>query len=217
MELFAHDVQRKVIRHPAVYECPAPDLDGIEYTGDRQRSVDGAGQRPVPQRDGFAAGEIRRHGPERDRQRVEIGPVGDAPELRVQEAQHRLPLEKSGGQRHIAVTADADLEVPGEGALQRFAPERNLGPVVIESDVLRPVRIDEDVLDSVAAVAGRVQAADQSAHARADDGIHRDMVCFEDLQYAHVRPAPGPAAAEHQPDFRTCRVRVRHRHEYDRQ
>ena len=63
-----------------------------------------------------------------------------------------------------------------------------------------PVGLYEQPLDLVGTVAGRVEPADDRPHARASDVVDLDAQRLQHPQNAHVRPAPGAAAAQRQSD-----------------
>ena len=70
---------------------------------------------------------------------------------------------------------------------------------VVAEHVL-PVDLAEYGFDLLGAVAGRVHAADDRAHARAGDLADRNVLALEHLEHADVRRAARAAAAEDESD-----------------
>ena len=110
-----------------------------------------------------------------------------------------LPLDEAGGERRLPVL-DADGELREERGLVELAPERLVVArhLVLEGAV--PVHRGEGVLHLLRRHAGRVEAADDRAHAGPGDEVDGDVDLLQDLQDADVRGAARAAAGEDEPE-----------------
>ena len=195
-----HDVGREVVHDAAVRVDVVADANGREEAGDGHRRAQGLGQRTVREDPLLAAHQLRGHAAERDGQLVEGFDLGVGHRLAIHQQRDLLSRVQSRRQAHAVAEADqervrvrAQVFTPAEGQVP-------IGRGPGEHEV--PVELMGQGAELSGSLPGRVEAADQGAHAGARDVVHGDVVGLEPLEHADVGQAEGAPAFEGHADLR---------------
>ena len=147
--------------------------------------------------DHLAGFEVGGDGAEGDRQIVEGLDVDGGKGQRAQQKAEFLAGDEARGGAE-AVLADTEFDVEqGEVVLDLLAI-RDVGAWRAVAEGVEPVDLFEAVLHLVRGMARGVEAADDGAHAGADDEVDRYLEVLEHLQHADVGRAACAAAGEDQ-------------------
>jgi hypothetical protein len=193
------DVHRDVACQATIAEDAPPDGHRREGAGHgharahRQREV------PVAQHDHLAVLHVRRHGAERDRQLVEVGEAATARDEVLDRQVDVLRVDEAARRHHSSV-ADAELQAVAVGVAGELAAHRHLAAQSAPGDRVLPGDRPDRLLEFPRVHARGEGAADQRAHAGADDAVDRDPQLLEHAEHPDVRGALGAAATEREPD-----------------
>ena len=142
--------------------------------------------------------DVRCHGPERNREVVEVADMGDVQSQLAQQHVELLTLDDALG-KHESEAAQSKLEVDGHLGVVLFPPEAEIRSIRLVGKGPRPVQRSDQRFEFGGTHAGRVEPAYDSAHAGAGDGVDRNLQSFEFLQHTDVRRAARTAAAQDKP------------------
>ena len=175
-----HDIHRQVLHDPAVDQEPPIHLDRREHAGRRHARPHRGRQVAALEHDARAGLEVRCHGAKRRRQLVEIIDRGDRKRLEAQRLREPLALDESA--RHAKVAAlDAERESHEELAVVLLAAEVERVARRPVAECGAPVDAAHERVDLRRGLARGIETADDGAHARAGDRIHRNVQFLERL------------------------------------
>ena len=111
------------------------------------------------------------------------------------------PWTRPRGSAELAAL-ETERKFHEEIAVFELAPEIEIGARRAVAERILPVDRVHHPLDIGGRQSGGIEPADYRAHAAARDGVNRDAVCLEHLEYADVRGAARATAREHETDAR---------------
>ena len=156
---------------------------------------------PWPRIDAVAGDDVGGHGAERDGEVVEVLDLRHRQREAAQDLRELLSLDQATRQAELAAL-QAQRKLHQEVLVFELAAEIERAARRAVTEGVLPVDRGHDPFDVGRRESGRIQAANDRAHAGASDDIDWHVVFLEHLEHADVSRATCAAARQHQSDSR---------------
>ena len=195
----ARDVHRQVAHQPAVTQEAPVHLERSHHPRDAHAGPQGIGQMAVIEDHHLAAPQVRGHGPERDRQAVEVAHARGLKSDRFEGEGDLLARDQPARQEQAPVL-ETHLQIDQVAGVVLLPAVAHVAARRTVVEQIVPVEIQEGAAHLRRGQARGVQPADDRSHAGAGDEVDRDPQLLEDLEDADVRDAARASAAQGEAD-----------------